>query len=171
MNQHNKKKRKAFLGISFPKLEEHVKAAALNTGFSLFFNLLPFWAGILIISSFGNWSGWNVFYKDGEFYLYSCSLISSAYLIYHNNKVKVADLSSVFSILSLILIVVTSILYASLTTNNAPQVTSFIKWASIIAIALAIPLFYYSQIIHNKKSPDIGEQRRGEQETIANGLS
>ena len=151
--------------------KEHVKIAFLNTGFSLFFNLLPFWTSLLIILSFGKWTSWSVFYIGGEFYLYSTALISSAYLIYHNNKVKSADLSSVFSIVSLILIVTTSILYASLTANSEPQLIIFIKWASIISISLALPLFYYSQVIINKKPPNIGDKRRAEQKTIEEGLS
>lgn len=153
------------------EIEEHTKIALLNSGFTLFFNLLPFWAGILIVASLGQWKSWSTFYGAGEFYLYSTSLISSSYLIYHNNKVKTSDLSSFFSILSLILIVVISILYAAISVSGAAPEQLFIKWASIIAIVLAVPLFYYSQVIHNKKSPDIGERRRGEQGIIIDGIS
>jgi hypothetical protein len=152
-------------------IKEFQKVAILNTAFSLFFNLLPFWAGMLMVLSVGKWTDWSRFYSSGEFYLYSSSFLSSAYLIYHNNKVKVADLSSVFSIISIALIVVTSILYAFLAANGNPPINVFIKWASIISILISIPLFYYSQIIANKPSPDVGEQRHEEQQTIINNLS
>jgi Kef-type K+ transport system membrane component KefB len=162
---------KAILWYSNLSIKEHIKVAFLNTGFSMFFNLLPFWAGILIILSTGNWTSWSVFYGGGEFYLYSTSLISSSYLIYHNNKVRTADLSSFVSIGSLILIVIISILYASSLANSEPQLMTFIKWASIISISLAVPIFYYAQVVHNRKSPDIMEKRKNEQEVIINGLS
>lgn len=163
--------KRVWLKIKKPFAQEHVKIALLNTGFSMFFNLLPFWAGILIILSAGNWTSWSVFYGSGEFYLYSTSLISSSYLIYHNNKVRTTDLSSFFSIGSLILIVIISILYASSSATSEPQVMLFVKWASIIAISLALPIFYYAQVVHNRRSPNISEERKGEQEIIMEGLS
>lgn len=163
MKQQKKEKKKKF--------KEFQRIASLNTAFSLFFNLLPFWAGILLTLSMGKAIDWSRFYSSGEFYLYSTSLISSAYLIYHNNKLKATDLSSIFSILSLMLIVAISILYASLTANNGTHDLFFIKAASITAIVFAIPIFFYSQIIHNRKSPNVTEQRRDEQQTIMEGLS
>lgn len=144
------------------------KLSFLNTAFSIFFNLLPFWIGLLYIVSIGKWTDWSRFYANGEFYLYSVSLISSSYLIYHNNKLKATDLSSVFSIFSLFLIVIVSILYALLSAS--PQINGFIKWASIIAIFLAVPIFFHSQIISNRNSPNVSEKRSQEQETIMQGL-
>lgn len=151
--------------------KDYQRVASLNTVFSLFFNLLPFWVGVLVTISAGKWTGWSKFYINGEFYLYSTSLISSAYLIYYNNKLKSADIYSFFTLASLMLIVVTAILYATLTTSRDPHQLWFIKWASIIAILLAIPLFLHSQIVSNKKSPDVGEQRREEQGEIMDSLN
>ncbi|HEY9222421.1 MAG TPA: hypothetical protein VIO43_12695 [Lutibacter sp.] len=156
---------------SKPFIKDFQKIAILNSVFSLFFNLLPFWAGILVTLSFGNWTSWSRFYSSGEFYLYSTSLISTSYLIYHNNKLKATDLSSIFSIISLMLIVTISILYASITANSVQPIGAFIKWASIIAILCAVPIFFYSQIISNRNTPNVGEQRRNEQQTIIDGLS
>lgn len=149
-------------------LEDSQKLSFLNTAFSIFFNLLPFWIGLLYIISIGKWTDWSRFYANGEFYLYSVSLISSSYLIYHNNKLKATDLSSFFSIFSLFLIVIVSILYALL--SSSPQINGFIKWASIIAISLAVPIFFHSQIISNRNSPNVSETRSQEQEAIIKGL-
>ncbi|TYP98942.1 hypothetical protein C7447_102260 [Tenacibaculum adriaticum] len=162
--ENNIKKRKWY------HLKDFHKVSLLNSAFSMFFNLLPFWGGLLLTISIGKWTDWSRFYSNGEFYLYSVSLISSSYLIYHNNKLKTTDLSSVFSIISLFLIVIISILYASLTANPEPQINVFIKWASIIAIFSAIPIFFHSQIISNRNTPNVGETRIGEQETIMQGL-
>jgi hypothetical protein len=152
------------------KLKDFQKLSLLNSAFSIFFNLLPFWGGLLFTISIGRWTDWSRFYANGEFYLYSVSLISSSYLIYHNNKIKATDLSSVFSIVSLILIVIISFLYSSLSANPEPQIDIFIKWASIVAILFAIPIFFHSQIISNRNSPNLQEKRSGEQETIMQGL-
>lgn len=160
-NIKKEKKKKALI-------KDFQKLSILNTAFTLFFNLLPFWIGLLYIISIGKWTDWSRFYANGEFYLYSVSLISSSYLIYHNNKIKATDLSSFFSIFSLFLIVIISILYALLSAT--PQINTFIKWVSIIAIFLAIPIFFHSQIISNRKSPNVGQTRIGEQETIMQGL-
>lgn len=152
-------------------IKDSQKVSILNSTFSIFFNLLPFWGGLLFTISIGNWSGWNRFYENGEFYLYSVSLISSAYLIYHNNKIKASDINSFFSIVSLIFIVIISFLYASLSSNPNPQINIFIKWASIISICFAIPIFFHSQLISNEKSPDVGKTRKDEQETIINSIN
>ena len=154
----------------FMKIEEYRRAAILNTIFSLFFNLLPFWIGILITSSTGDWGGWRTFYLHGEFYLYSTSLLASAYLIYNNNKVRTADLNSLFSMISLIIIVLVSVLYATIASTDGEPVINFTKWASIIAISTAIPLFYIAQIVSNKRSPNVGEKRKKEQNTIMEGI-
>jgi len=149
-------------------LKDFQKLSFLNTAFTIFFNLLPFWIGLLYIISIGKWTDWSKFYANGEFYLYSVSLISSSYLIYHNNKLKATDLSSFFSIFSLFLIVIVSILYALLSAS--PQINGFIKWASVIAILLAVPIFFHSQIISNRNSPNVMETRSQEQETIIQGI-
>ena len=153
------------------KIPENQKVAFLNSCFTIFFNLLPFWAGILVLLSFNNWKGWSNFYGSGEFYLYSTSLISSSYLIYHNNKVSRLDWNSIFSILSLVLIVIISILYAAMSSSDSTPDNNFMKWASVISIGLAIPIFYYSQVVNNTNSPNIGKKRREEQDTIVKGLS
>ena len=163
-------KRNFFSKVTDFKIKEMYKVSFLNSAFSIFFNLLPFWGGLLFTISIGKWSGWNRFYENGEFYLYSVSLVSSAYLIYHNNKIKASDVYSFFSILSLFFIVIISFLYASLSSYPEPQRTVFIKWASIIAIFIAIPLFFHSQIIANRNSPDVGEKRKDEQKNIMNHL-
>lgn len=162
----NKEKNRKFLCV-----KAYHKISLINTTFSLFFNLLPFWAGILLTISIGKWTDWSRFYSNGEFYLYSTSLASSAYLIYHNYRLKSTDLSSIFSIISLFIIVITSVLYAFLRANPEPQLNIFIKTASILAILAAVPLFFYSQVISHRNSPDLGQKRKNEQETIMQRLS
>ncbi|MEW4924641.1 hypothetical protein [Algibacter sp. 2305UL17-15] len=168
MEENNQKEKKWY---HFFKLKDFQKVSMLNSTFSIFFNLLPFWGGLLFTISIGKWTDWSRFYENGEFYLYSVSLISSAYLIYHNNKIKTSDINSFFSIISLILIVIVSFLYASLSSNPDPQINIFIKWASIIAILCAVPIFFHSQLVANRNSPNVVEKRKDEQETIINGIN
>ena len=151
------------------KIQDYFKVAILNSLFILFFTLLPFIIGFFLTLSNGQTIIWSHYYSNGEFYLYSTALLSSSYLIYYKNKVKEADWYSFFSIISLILIVIVSILYA-LRVNNPIVFLPFIKWASMVFILIAVPLSFYSQLIYCKQSPDIGEQRRDEQQIIVNGL-
>lgn len=160
--EKNKKEKKG--------LKDFQKIALLNTSFTVFFSLLPFWIVLIITLSSGKWTDWSKFYGNGEFYLYSTSLISSAYLIYHHNRIKSSDLNSTFSIISLVLIFIGACLFFPVTMEDH-SINPFIKWSSVFSILIAIPLFFHSQIISNRRSPDVGETRRDEQEAIMNGLN
>lgn len=150
-------------------LKDFQKVAILNSIFILFFTLLPFIIGFALNLSTGQDIVWSRFYSNGEFYLYSTALISSSYLIYYKYKVKPADIYSLFSIVSLMLIVLISVLYAS-RVNSVTVYIPFIRWASLVFIFIAIPLNFYSQLIYCKLSPDIGKQRREEQQEIMDAL-
>jgi len=154
-------------------LRNHIKdyyiEAILNSVFIIFFTVLPFIIGCLYYLSTGPNINWVSLYSSGEFYLYSTALISSSYLIYYKNKVKEADLRSFFSIVSLILIVLSSSLYAMNIKNQAPYLP-FLEIASISFLFISIPLCIYSQFIYCKPSPNIGEKRRDEQKKILKGL-
>ena len=76
MEEDIKKKKKQWYKR---KLKDFQKLSLLNSAFSIFFNLLPFWGGLLFTISIGRWTDWSRFYANGEFYLYSVSLISSSY--------------------------------------------------------------------------------------------
>lgn len=154
----------------YKDIKDYQRLSIMNTLYSLLFTLLPFWMGLLLVLSRGRWTDWSIFYNSGEFYLYSTSFASSAFLIYHNYKINNTDWRSIFTFFSLVVVLVTSILYAFLTSNREPQVNSFIKIASIVGILCAVLLYFYSQIIANRKSPNVGNYRNDEQEEIMENL-
>lgn len=151
-------------------MKDYHKSALLETALILLFTVMPSIFIILkmVISSEVIPNG-NL-YKSGEFYLYSVSLLGSSFLIYNHYKVKKSDLFSLLSILSLILIILFSLGYTVVANTKEPKL-NFVKWSSMISIVISTLIFFYSQVINNKKSPDIAEQRRNEQQVIENALN
>ncbi|MEI9921883.1 MAG: hypothetical protein WDO14_24290 [Bacteroidota bacterium] len=111
----------------------------------------------------------DTFYIRGEFFLYSLSLVVSSYLVFNQFKAKPWDLYSTFSKVSLLLLVTCAGFYAILSTTQTPNL-QIIEFFFILLIALTIPLFYYSQVVSNKNTPDVAEVRRTEQDNIADSL-
>lgn len=151
------------------KPKDFFKIAFLNTFFGFIITLVPFWAKLIYVLSRGQNFYWSRFYSNGEFYLYSNALIASSFFIYFKNKVKVTDLSSLFSILTFVLVFFIALLYTT-RLNSDHALIPFMKWASICTMLLALPLHFYAQIIFSKQSPDVGAQRREEQENIMEEL-
>jgi hypothetical protein len=116
-----------------------------------------------------NLSDLSQLYRSGECFLYAVSFLGSAFLVYNHFKIRKSDLLTFFSFTTVILVIIASYFYAVLSKSDTPDLNA-IKVSSIIALVISIPLFFYSQVVNNKHSPDIGEQRRNEQEQIQNGI-
>jgi len=151
-------------------MKDYHKSALAETGLILLFTVMPtlFILGKMLISS--DIINHNTLYKNGEFYLYSVSLMGSAFLVYNHYKVKKSDQFSLLSFLCLFLLVIFSLAYTVIANTNNPRL-QFVKWSSIVSILISVFIFFYSQVINNKKSPDVAQQRREEQEIIENALN
>lgn len=151
-------------------MKHYHKSALIETLAIVLLTILP--SLFVLIDKFinGGLSDLTQLYKSGEFYLYAVSFLGSAFLIYNHFKLKKSDLLTLFSITTIILVIISSYFYAILSKSESPNLES-IRTSSIIALIVSVPLFFYSQVISNKNSPDVGEQRRSEQEQIQNGLS
>src|SRR5690554_5566833 len=80
---------------------------------SLLGNLLPLLLGLLFYTAnLDSWTGWNIFYGDGQFYLYSASLLTSSAYIFYTYKVRNTDWNSILLLATGILILTVSIFYA-----------------------------------------------------------
>lgn len=145
-------------------------AAGTETIFISFFTMLPILVGLLYLKITSTYKGLQPFYQQGEFFLYSLSLYISAYMVFNQYKLKPWDLNSAFSKVSLTFLVLCSILYAILATTSNPDI-AIIEFFSILSMAIAIPMFYYAQVVSNHNSPDVAEVRKSEQETIMDSLS
>lgn len=153
-------------------MKEYHKSALLETLFTLVFAILPtIFVGLTLFFSKNSIDN-NVLYKSGEFFLYAIGLLSSSYLVYNHFRIKKSDLNGIFSILVLVFIILFSLAYTVLANTQLLNINmERLKYFSIIAFLISIPFFYYAQVVSNKNSPDIGAQRREEQQTIENALS
>lgn len=151
-------------------MKEHHKSAILETVFVLILAVLPTIFGALKILFSNEKVLASSLYKSGEFFLYSISLLSSAYLVYNHFRIKKSDIHGVFGFISLLLIIIFSLAYVAMTNTILPNLDRIMS-TSISAFLISIPIFYYAQLISNKNSPDIGAQRRDEQKTIEDSLN
>lgn len=142
-----------------------------NTFFIVIFTILPFWFGILSTVLFAELKSLAPFYSRGEFFLYTVSLISSAYISYYTANSSKKLFEGWLSILSFILLVLVSGCYAFIISNSVAPRVEIVKVLSFCAFGLTIPLFYYSQFMVTKRSPDILNYRKNEQVKIQNKLS
>ncbi len=129
-------------------------------------NLLPLLLGLLYYS--GNseeWAGWNIFYRYGQFYLYSASLLTSSAYIFYTYKVKNTDLNSILLLISGLSIFIVSVLYGWKISNSINELV-FIKYSSIIAFVITLILYYYSNLLNNKKIDVIGAQKKAVQDIL-----
>ncbi len=142
-----------------------------NTFFIVVFTILPFWFGILSTMLFAELVSLEPFYSRGDFFLYTISLISSAYISYYTASSSKKLLEGWLSIFSFILLVLVSGCYAFIISNNLTPRIEIVRVLSFSAFSLTIPLFYYSQFMVTKRSPDIVNYRNNEQVIIQNKLS
>ena len=151
-------------------MKEYHKSALLETLFILVLVIFPTLFGVLKIFFNTERISAETLYKSGEFFLYGVSLLSSSFLVYNHFRIRKSDFNSVFSFLTIILILIFSFAYTALANTVTPNLER-IKYTSIISFIISIPIFYYAQVVSNKNSPDIGAQRRTEQVVIENALS
>lgn len=109
-------------------------------------------------------------FMAGDFFLYSIALLSSSYLVFNQLKVSESDLKWGINKLILLALVLISGFYAIITVDDKSDYT-FMKDTSIVALLTGIGVFYWSQVSFNKQSLDVGQERRDEQQTIADSLN
>jgi hypothetical protein len=133
---------------------------------SLLGNLLPLLLGLLFYTAnLDSWTGWNIFYGDGQFYLYSASLLTSSAYIFYTYKVRNTDWNSILLLATGILILTVSIFYAwKLAESNNNLL--FVRNSSVVVFIFTLVLYYYSNLLSNKKIDVIAAQKKGVQEIL-----
>ena len=142
-----------------------------NTVFIVVFTILPLVFGVLYTIMFAELNSYSPFYAKGEFFLYSVSLISSTYISYNTLGGKKNIFDGWVNIILFLLLVIVSACYAFIISNNTTPRVEIVRTLSFGGFFLALPLFYYSQFLINKRSPDIIELRKNEQANIQHKLS
>lgn len=151
-------------------MKDYHKSALVETSLVLLFTVMPTIFTLIKMLISNDIIPHSKLYINGEFYLYSVSLIGSSFLIYNHYKTKKSDNYSITSFVCIILIILFSLAYTVLANTTNPKI-DFVKISSIVAILISVVLFFVSQAINNKRSPDIGDQRRNEQKLIENALN
>lgn len=151
-------------------VKDYHKIAIVETCVILIFTILPTISGFFGALINSAQVDFNKFYKSGEFLLYSVSLLSAAFLVYNKFKVKGADWRGLISMIIMVCLVLLSLFYALVSGSTTPNI-ELIKYVSLTLFVFSAILFYHSQVLSNKPSPDIGEQRNNEQEVIENALN
>lgn len=124
-------------------------------------------AKILFDNDLSSFSG---LYISGEFFLYGVSFLGSSYLVYNHFKPKQGYWTGFFRTIVLILIFLFSIAYTAIPNSVNPNY-ALIEKLSFVAIFISVAFLFYSQVLNNKKSIDVGDVRREEQVTIENALN
>lgn len=130
-------------------------------------NVLPLLLGMLFYAA-NEWEGWNVFYRDGQFYLYSASMLAASAYIFFTHKVFNTDRISWFFMITAFLMLGVSALYGFILSNSNNNLV-FVKWTSIAVFVITLIIYYYSNYFQNEKV-DVIEARRRDIASITDNL-
>ena len=142
-----------------------------NTFFIVCFTILPLIFGILYNILFTKFNGLSSYYMKGEFFLYSVSLISSTYIGYNSIRSNKNSFDGWINKILLMVLVIISACYSFIISNSTPPRPEVVEYLSYGGFIIAVPLFYYSQFLVNKRSPDISDFRKNEQVNIQDKLN
>lgn len=140
----------------------------LFTTITLVSNLLPIIFSLLFYAANPKkWEGFEIFYNQGQFYLYVASFLTSSAYIFYTFKVLNTDRNSVLLLITSLLILVSSTLYVlNLVGLNNDNI--FLFRSSGILFALTLCLYYFANYQNSIKVDVIGAQRAGINEIMKN---
>ena len=139
-------------------------------------SLMPLWFGALIFFAFDKWLGWSVFFDNGEFYLYSASLITPSAFILFTYKQKNYDLLAILFWISILILVVSAGLFTAITATQSLTDKlvlsinpSFLGYSSLIIFIVTVIIFYIASYTQNARI-DVGGKHREEINQIMNEI-
>lgn len=159
--------KKFFNNFSIPG---YYKVAILDTLFILVFTVMPAIFGIFESFRRGVQIDLTETYLKGEIFLYCISFLSSSFLVFNQYKARVSDWKSGVNKMVMAMLAIISVFYASVTNNTDSSLTN-IKWISWLFFSICLVIFFQSQLLSNKNSPDVSGERREDQHIIEEGLS
>ncbi|MBW8048838.1 MAG: hypothetical protein FVQ77_00560 [Cytophagales bacterium] len=122
----------------------------------LFGSLLPIIIAILYYLATNQWSGWNVFYQEGQFFIYSAALLTASAYIFYTFKIKNSDFHSILFWFSSFLIVFASLFY-SFNIAGIFENLPFKKYSSIAFFGITLLIYYKANYTNQKRTDVIGE--------------
>ena len=138
-------------------------------------SLLPTLLCLLVFKAVNHSSDTFYYLKNGEFYLYSTAILTQGAFILYEEKIKSYDMLSIFFWVSIIIIVVSAVLYL-LTLIKTLEIglyeidKSFLINTSIWFLLFAFFILYFSSYIMNFKI-DVGGSSRASINAIKDQLN
>ena len=129
---------------------------------------MPLWLGALLFIAFDRWVSWSIFFDNGEFYLYSASLITPSAYILFTYKQKNYDLLAILFWLSILILIISAVLFTAITATQSLTDKliiminpAFLNYSSIVIFLFSIIIYYVANYTQNSRI-DVGEKHRQE---------
>jgi len=157
------------LKISSAVLENH-KNTIVFFFLTLTATLFPLVLGVLWAVVRDKWDGLEPFYNSGEFYIYSAALLGPSCYIFYTYKKKNYDRLSLLFLLSSLVALFASILYAFLIVDKTQFSRSVLTPSSYVILGYTILVYYYAHLTDRIKRVDIGAEERIDIDEMKNQL-
>lgn len=92
----------------------------------------------------------SIFYQDGQFFIYSASLLTASAYVLFTWKKKNTDIFSCIFWFSAVILVISSLLYAFQTAGIFEN-EKFLKKGSLLIFCLTLIIYYFSNYQNSKK--------------------
>ncbi len=149
-------------------LDYHSKTI-LESLWSFMITLLPLLASLLLIL-FNKWSGWAIFWNNGEFFIYSTSFFATSVYLISNIDFKKNNFIKFILWLIIIGTMVSTSLYGSLflakITDSIKPDANILKNASLILLVLSVLILYVIIFCKNYQSIAIENSDHKDREDI-----
>ena len=128
---------------------------------------VPIWAGYLIFKAFAKWTGqWEVFYRNGEYYLFTAAFLSSAAFTFYKNKRRNHGMHA-WAFWSMILVIcVSAILFAALRVSEDIAHGmwrfdgEFLFWTSTSMMVFSVVMLFLALKMECTREPDLKEEEK-----------
>ena len=138
-------------------------------------SLLPLIIGFISYQAYSKWqSDWSVFYRNGEFYIYSVSFLTTAGFLFFKNKNKHYDILAWALLLILLTIFFSTTMFALLRVSQdfvvgglkfSQTILSSTSWTLII---FSIVMLFCSFVLEqkNQTGPNLPEFHKQDQDDL-----
>jgi len=137
----------------------HWKDTLVYSFLTLGGNLAPLWVSVLLILLYKHWEGWTGFFKNGEFYIYSASLLTSTlYLLFFKSTKRNGLIGALLGAALLI----SAVFFAGvrlkgiLSGYDLPINEDLLRYSSFFLFVISAFSFFLTNLYENiRTSPDI----------------
>jgi len=140
--------------------KEQILGGTTNTVINVIGNILPFLITVLFYAVTTTAQPDGVHYKDGQFFLFASSLLTSAAYIFYDFKTRVYDFYSIFFFISFSLLLIVACIYCWQLAGKTIDEATTLK-VSIPIFGVSVLLFYIANL-RNQVNVDV-KQRDNQQ--------